>query len=197
MSIGSNKKHGVVRTDRLSGTDNRKDMRSVMYYVDGEPADIDNGCVVFMGKLIDGEREVYAVSDIPTKDNSGLVLIATPELNYDPRLRSLSDFYNEAGRISRGYLLNNGDSFGVTRECLVTESDMNTEADPTDPAVGDLVFKAFGLDGETLNGKIAVVPGDGMAPKSMFGTIVAIEKAGANTFYVIEVGSQSYTNPLA
>lgn len=196
MSIGSNKKHGVVRTDRLSGTDNRKDMRSVMYYVDGEPADIDNGCVVYMGKLIDGEREVYAVSDIPTEvDGAGLVLIATPELTYDPRLRSLSDFYNEAGRISRGYLLNIGDSFGVTRDCLVTESDADPEADPTDPAVGDLALKIVSLK----DGKIAIMhPGD-LTPRdsSVIGTIVAIEKAGANTFYVIEVGGQFYSNPLA
>ena len=77
----ANKKHAVIRTDLMTGTDVAADLRSVRYLADGAtPTDIDNGCIVKLDGLLEG---VTPATDTPMKD---LVVIATPELMYDERL---------------------------------------------------------------------------------------------------------------
>lgn len=164
-----NTKHAVIRTDLMTGTDVAADLRSVRYMADGATATkIDNGCVVKLNGLMDGEREIYKgvtpAADTAKKD---IVIIATPELMYDERLRGLTKFYNEAGRNCRGYILHDNDIFSVTAEALSGT-----------PAVGAVVELAADV-------KMSCVEAASGATK--IGEIIAVEQAGALTYYVIRV----------
>lgn len=106
--------HGVVRTDFMHGQNATNGLHSVKYMVGEEFADIDNGSVLALDSLMEGEREIWKAVD-PTEAVIGkLVLIATPEVLYDERQRNLTDFYNEAGQASRGYVIDHNDIFSVT-----------------------------------------------------------------------------------
>lgn len=166
----ANKKHAVIRTDLMTGTDVAADLRSVRYLADGAtPTDIDNGCIVKLDGLLEGERELFKgvtpATDTPMKD---LVVIATPELMYDERLKGLVNFYNEAGRACRGYIMHENDMFSVTKEALIG----------TEPAVGSIVEVAADVHMNV----VAAATG-----ATKIGEIIAIEAAGAFTYYVIRV----------
>ena len=55
-------KHGVVRTDKLMGTDVRSMLVSLNYIVVDNDTEtetaIDNGSIVKLGDLVEGEREI-------------------------------------------------------------------------------------------------------------------------------------------
>lgn len=162
-------KHAVVRTDSMIGTDARSQLVSIKY-IAGTPAapkEIDNGNVLKVGALMDGEREVHVGGDVAAADSiEDIVLIATPELMYDERLRSLDDFYNEAGKICRGYRLHSGDIFSVTEGALTGTK-----------TVGDAVELAAGT---VLNSAAA-------AAGTKVGEIIAIDTVGQFVYYVIRV----------
>lgn len=167
--------HAVVRTDLMSGTDVRADLVSIKYMgADGKtPTDFDNGNVLKVGSLMDGEREIFTGS-APTAgdDLNDIVLVATPEVMYDERLRNLSDFYNVSGKPARGYHLRSGNMFSVTADAL----------DGTFTAT-DAKDKVVELQAST---KMNVV--DSLTSGStQVGTIVAVEIAGPYTYFVIKV----------
>lgn len=160
-------KHAVVRTDNMTGTDVRSQLVSVMYMgSDGATeTDIDNGCVLKLGALMDGEREIYIGGNVAADtDIHDVVLVASVEVMYDELKKNLDEFYNEAGAICRGYHLVHGDTFSVTAEAL----------DGT-PAVGSDVTLAAGT-------KLAV-GGTGTA----VGKIIAEDIVGRYTYYAIKV----------
>lgn len=171
--------YAVVRTDLLGGTDVRAGLVSIKYIVsttsngvttDTETA-IENGNVLKVGPLMDNEREIYKGSAVAA--NTALdevVLVASPELMYDERKKSLSDFINEAGRPCRGYRLHNGDIFSVTKEAL---------AGKATPEVGDFVELAAGTK---LN-----VAASATANSTVVGKIIAVDVVGSFTFYAILV----------
>ena len=165
--------YNVVRTDRMTGTQVDSQLRSFKYLVGGttETA-IENGNVVIYKGLIEGEREVYS-ADTPAANTplSKVLLVASPELLSDPRLRNLSDFRNEAGDVCRGYRIVNGDTFGVTVGCF-----NNTEADA--PIVGDIVE----LTGSTKFSAVTALT----SGSTKVGEIIAIEPADGVTYYVVE-----------
>lgn len=178
--------YAVVRTDNMYGTDVRAGLVSVKYivttgsgttddpYVDTETA-IENGNVLKLGSLIDGEREIFAGS-APAANSSikDIVLVATPEVMYDERKKNLDEYINEAGKACRGYRLHSGDIFSVTKEALDGAAA---------PAVGDVVeLKA----GTKLN---VVAAGTGATSGStVVGKIHHIENAGRYKYYAILVG---------
>lgn len=166
--------HAVVRTDNMFGTDVRAGLVSAKYFVSTTETAIDNGNVVLLDSLITGEREIFkAVAPAANSSIADVVLVATPEVMYDERLRNLDDYYNEAGKIIRGYRLHTGDAFSVTKDALDGAAT---------PAVGDVVeLKA----GTKLNVKAAATGAtDG---STVVGTIEAIEVVGRYTYYVIRV----------
>lgn len=114
-------KHGICITEKLSGTFNGADLVSVRYMANGNPAAIDNGCVVVVGDLEDGSREIRKAT-APAKDSAkaAIALIASPEVIYDERLQGdLANFENEAGVAARGYLLEKPHQvFAVTGDVL-------------------------------------------------------------------------------
>lgn len=159
--------HAIVRTDLMSGTDVRSDLVSIKYMgANGStPTEIDNGNVLKVGDLVEGEREIYVgavpVAETPVTD---LVLIASVDEMYDERKRSLHDYVNEAGKVCRGYRLRHGNIFSVTAEALTGS-----------PAKGSKVNVA-------ADTKLAV-GGSGTA----VGTIIAKETADGDDYYVIKI----------
>lgn len=160
-------KHAVVRTDLMDGTDVRGQLASVKYMgADGAtPTEIDNGNVLKVESLIDGEREVYA-GVTPAADTAitDIVLVASVEVMYDERKKNLDEYVNEANKICRGYRLHHGNIFSVTAEALT--------GTPEKDAV-------VTLDAGT---KLAV-GGSGTA----VGKIIDVEIAGRYTYYAIKI----------
>ncbi len=163
--------HAVVRTDKMFGTDNRTGLASVEYFVSTTATDIDNGNVVVVGDLIDGEREIYkATAPAANTAIEKVVLIATPEVNYCPKEYPIENFYNKAGKPARGYYLTHNAIFSVTKDALDGAAT---------PAVGNIVeLKA----GTKLNVVASATSGS-----TVVGKIIAIDTVGRFTFYVIQV----------
>lgn len=171
------KNYPVVRTDKMSGTDNRVDLYSARYY-DGNDtvAEINNGCVVKLGALESTvtpawtSREIYKATDVAANTPlDEVVLVASPEVVYDERLRDLDDYTNEAGKAIRVYSLGKkGQMFGLTANGF----------DGT-PAKGKVVELKAG-------NKLAVVS-SATANTTTVGVIDAVENAGKYTYYVVRV----------
>ena len=174
------KNYAVVRTDNMSGTDDRSQLVSIRYMGDdgATPTAIENGNVLKVGHPIQNadnsyQREVrVGAKPAATTPLNEIVLIATPELLYDERLKALDDFRNEAdGAPCRGYRLHNGDQFSVTKGALDGAST---------PAIGNIVeLKA----GTKLNVVASLT-----ASSTQVGIISAIETVGSYTFYTVTVG---------
>jgi len=165
-------KYGVVRTDNMFGTDVRAGLVSVRYMgADGDTAAaIENGSVVKIGSLVEGEREIFVGTDVADDDKiNDVVLLAAPEVAYDERVRNLEEYINEEGKNIRGYRLHTGDTFSLTKEALA-----GAEA----PAVGNVVELA---DGTKLSVAAAATGA------TVVGKIIAVEIAGRHTYYVIKV----------
>ena len=179
--------HGVVRTDNMYGVDVRAGLVSVKYIVTTgagteqspyvhTPTAIDNGNVLLLGGLMDGEREIFKGS-APAANSAltDVVLVASPEVMYDERLRNLDDFYNVAGKACRGYRLHKWDIFSVTADALA----FNTDED-TDGKVGSIVE----LKADT---KLNVKTGSATSGSTVVGKIIAKDVVGRYTYYVIQV----------
>ena len=124
----------ICRTDRLMGTTVDSMLVSARYQVAGVDTEIENGCFVELGELMEGERELFvAVDPTSASELKNCVLVCTPEVMYDERKKYLSDFINEAGSNVRGYRLHAGDVFSMTKEGFDGE-----------PAVGATVNLADG-----------------------------------------------------
>lgn len=165
--------YGIVRTDNMYGTDVRAALASVKYMgADGKtPTEIENGSVLKLGNLIDGEREVYIGSQIAANDSlNDIVLIASPEVMYDERKKNLDEYINDAGKICRGYRFHSGDIFSVTKSVL---------AGAETPAKGNIVELAAGT-------KLNVVA-SATSGSTVVGKIIAVDIVGRYTYYVIKV----------
>lgn len=164
--------HAIVRTDNLQGTVDGSKLVSLKYFVDATATEIDNGSLVALDSLMDGEREVWkAVSPTTTTALGSLVLVATPEVMYDERKKNLDEFYNEAGVAARGYVLCSGDTFSVTSEALDGASAAT--------AVGAIVEAQNGVKGKVVT---TLTSGS-----TKIGTIIAIEQVGSKKYFVIRV----------
>lgn len=97
--------YACVRTDNMEGTTLGK--YTVSLKVD---ADIENGSVVVVGGLVEGEREVRTYTAPKGNEKLGkLALVASPEVVKEKSHNSLADFINKKDEIARGYILVSGD----------------------------------------------------------------------------------------
>lgn len=164
--------YGVVRLDNMSGTTDGTLLRSVRFYGGDKEAAIENGRVVLIGDLLDGQREVRkATAPAATSPLNHIGLVAAPELMYDERKRNLTEFINEAGENVRVYIPHVRDIFSVTAEALDAAAAI---------AKGNLVELQAGT-------KLKVVA-TATDKSTQVGKIVDIETVGSLTYYVIEVG---------
>lgn len=163
--------YGIVRTDNMYGTDVRAALVSIKYMgEDGAtPTAIENGSVLKVGALIEGEREIYVGGAVAANDKvEDVVLVASPEVMYDERKKNLDEYINVAGKACRGYHIHSGDIFSVTKAVLAGEAA---------PAVGDVVELAAGT-------KLSVAKEATGA--TVVGTIIAIDVVGRYTYYAIK-----------
>lgn len=164
--------YGVVRLDNMSGTTDGTLLRSVRFYDGDKEAAIENGRVVLIGDLLDGQREVRkATAPAATSPLNHIGLVAAPELMYDERKRNLTEFIDEAGENVRVYIPHVRDIFSVTAEALDAAAAI---------AKGNLVELQAGT-------KLKVVA-TATDKSTQVGKIVDIETVGSLTYYVIEVG---------
>ena len=164
--------YGIVRTDNMYGTDVRAALVSIKYMGSNgsTPTAIENGSVLKVGALIEGEREVYVGGAVAANDKvEDIVLVASPEVMYDERKKNLDEFINEAGKACRGYRIHSGDIFSVTKDALTGKET---------PAVGNVVELAAGTK---LN-----VADSATENSTTIGTIIAVDVVGRYTYYVIK-----------
>ena len=164
--------YGIVRTDNMYGTDVRAALVSIKYMGSNgsTPTAIENGSVLKVGALIEGEREVYVGGAVAANDKvEDVVLVASPEVMYDERKKNLDEFINEAGKACRGYRIHSGDIFSVTKDALTGKET---------PAVGNVVELAAGTK---LN-----VADSATGESTTIGTIIAVDVVGRYTYYVIK-----------
>lgn len=116
--------YAVTRLDNLAGTKDPTKLVSFRYNNGSAYAAIENGFLVSLDSLIEGEREIWkAVAPTANQALGKLVLCATPELMYNTlEYKNLSDFINAAGSDCRGYILSSGDSFGVTVDAFASDT---------------------------------------------------------------------------
>lgn len=159
-------KYTVIRTDNLSGTDQRADLISVRVYdADGAQIEAENGAIVKIGALEGDEREVYKATLATADDDlNGCAILAGVEVMYDERKRNLHEYINEAGKAVRAYIPRNRNFFSVTEEGFV----------------GGTAPSVDGEVGIGANGKLD-------ASSTGVGKCVAIENAGIYTYYVIQI----------
>lgn len=163
--------HSIFRSDNLAATNASAGLYSVKYHDGTKYAAIDNGHVVALNSLVTGEREVWkAVTPAADDSLTKIVIVGSPEIMYDERLRNLADFYNEAGVAARGYMLFAGDIFTVSVDAV----------DATTPAVGNIVE----LQADTKLKVVASLTSGSTA----VGKVIALEKIGTTDCIVIRVG---------
>lgn len=158
----------VIRTDGMSGIKQSADLRSLRFYgADGNPAEVENGTIVKLQGLEDGQREVYkAIAATASDDLNDCVVVAGVEVPYDERLKNLDQYINEAGKAVRGYILRSRNQFSITKEGFV----------------GGTVPSAKGA-------KVGVGAGGKLdASGTSFGECSDIETAGRYTYYTITIG---------
>jgi hypothetical protein len=118
---------GIVRLDKV------KSVKCGHIYNVQNDAELDNGSVGYIGALLDGEREIYALEQFTTEKiaTESIVLVAAPEIVYDESTyakKKLSAFVNPAKTPVRAYELVAHDIFSVS-------DDMVTAIDDTDDVV--------------------------------------------------------------
>jgi len=158
----------VIRTDLLSGAKQPADLVSFRFYNgDDEMTEVENGVIVKLEGLEDGEREIMRAVAASVGDSLNECAIAAGvELMYDERKRNLAEFINEAGTPTRGYIPRSRNMFSVTAEGFV---------DGAVPSIGDEV-------GIGAGGKID-------AAGSGLGTCVDIDISSRFTFYTIMIAT--------
>lgn len=164
--------YSVVRTDNLLGSYSGTHLDSVRFYdSNNKLAAIENGHVVKVGALLQGERELHKATapaaNTPLKE---IGLVATPEVFYDERLHNLSNFINEAGTNARVYYLHTGDEFSVTEEGVAAAADVEVGHIAELQAGTKIKIVASATNGSTTIGKV-----------------IAVEKTSRYTYIVIRV----------
>ena len=136
----------VVRLDVMSGNRDNTQVKSAKYFKDGAVAPVENGTLVAINGLLDGEREVHEVVDVEA-DSLLVGIVSTPEVEYEERgVHSLETFANEAGEVIRVHILHEGDCFSIANGTETTDMEcgaklvakhMGTEV------VGRLTYEVF------------------------------------------------------
>lgn len=160
----------IVNIDRMHGTDNMADLRSVKFgSFSGSvftPAALPNGSIVVLGAAIDHEM-YYATAPASGAKFEDLYLVASPEFLPNPLEQALENFTNPAGAAARAYKLQNGDCFSITPDGV----DGGASAQ-----VGNAVYaQASNTQMKIGSGAIQI------------GTVSRIEVKGGKTWLVIDV----------
>jgi len=127
-------------------------------------ADVENGNVLKIGKLVTGERNSYTYTTPAVNTPlTSIAILTTPELMADERKKNLNEFINEVGTTARAFMLEKGDVFSVTAAGLTNAATIAVD-DIVELAAGTklkVVASATGLtSGSTKVGTIIGIEGD-------------------------------------
>lgn len=152
--------HGMFRSDNMEGTHDGKFLVSLRV-----SANIDNGNVVKFGGYETGSREVRSYTTPAANDAVGAIaIIGTPEVLASKKYNTVADFYNEAGGIARGYILQPHDTFSVTIDAISKADGVTITKDSTIfelQAGTKLKAVASATSGSTTVGKCTDIQVDG------------------------------------
>ena len=102
-----------VRLDVMSGNKDNSQVKSAKYYDTDVTAGVENGTVVAIGGLIEGEREIHKVTAVGETDTY-VGLVTTPELTYDEsKYNGIDVFTNAKDDVIRVHVLHAGDIFSI------------------------------------------------------------------------------------
>lgn len=170
--MADKKKYAVIRTDLLAGTDNYADLVSFKLYDSDTPKEVENGVIVELESLVEGEGELWkAKLATESSDLNNCAIAAGVELIYDSdRYHNLSDYINEADQAVRGFIPRSRNIFSLTDEGFV-ESQAPSQGDEVGIGEGGKLDKS----------------------KTGFGKCIAVETQGSYTWRVIQIGKTEST----
>lgn len=155
--------HAMFRSDAMAGTTLGQYLVSLRV-----ATEIDNGMLVAVGALEDGQREVKAMAAIAADTKVGAIaVIGSEEVDKEKAFDTVGGFTNKAGTIARGYILHDNGAYSVTAEAF--EDDV--------PAKGTKVYAKAGSNKHFTAGDVEI------------GVCEAVETDGATTWYVIRIAA--------
>ena len=172
-------KHAVLRTDNMDGTILGEDLVSGKYLPGDTATAIDNGNVVVIGDLIDGEREMRKLTTPAANTNLwDCGVVGSEEVLKDKSYNTLDEFYNEAGAPCRVYRFKPYKIFSVTKEAFASGASAQLK-------VGGVV--------ELMAGTTFNCVASATASTTQVGKIIAVE----GDFYVIQLAGVSQPTAAA
>lgn len=117
-----------VRTDNCAFTKVPSLLKSAKYMgTDGETATaIENGELVAIRALMDGEREIH-VAVKPEETDTVIGVVCTPEVEYNEKgYHDLDTFTNEAGAVIRVGVLQKADIYSVGNDTNTSDVEAGT-----------------------------------------------------------------------
>lgn len=158
--------YAIVRTDNMAGTFDGSKVVSFRYFDGTEYTAVENGAVLKLDSLIEGEKDVWKAVKPTANDTLGkLILVATPELMADERKQNLDEFVNGAGKNARGYIIQSGCTFSATSEAFNGTPDITTN--------------------KYLTVAAAVKLATATAATNARFDVIAVESVGSKTYFVI------------
>lgn len=155
--------HVMFRSDAMAGTTLGQYLVSLR-----AATDIDNGMLVAVGALEEGQREVKTMAAIAAGTKLGAIaVLGSEEVDKDRSFNTVGEFTNKEGSIARGYILHDGGAYAVTAGAF--EGGV--------PEKGAKIFAKAGSNKHFTAGEVEI------------GTCEAIETDGATTWYVIRIGA--------
>jgi len=155
--------HAMFRSDAMAGTTLGQYLVSLRV-----ATEIDNGMLVAVGALEDGQREVKAMAAITADTKVGAIaVLGSEEVDKEKTFDTVGGFTNKVGTIARGYILHDNGAYSVTAEAF----------DGSVPAKGAKVFAKAGSNKHHTAGDVEI------------GVCEAVETDGATTWYVIRIAA--------
>lgn len=155
--------HVMFRSDAMAGTVLGQYLVSLRV-----ATEIDNGMLVAVGTLEEGQREVKTMNPIAAETKRGAIaVLGTEEVDKEKTFDTVGGFTNKVGTIARGYILHETDAYAVTAGAF--EGGV--------PVKDAKIYAKAGSNKHFTAGDVEI------------GICEAIENDGATTWYVIRVGA--------
>lgn len=119
----------VVRLDNMAATKVPSLIKSAKYMESDVATAIENGELVTVGALVDGEREIHKAT-APVGGDTNIGIVCTPELLYNQNGVAdgdLANYTNEANAVIRVMILQKGDIFSIAGESTSADKDVDGE----------------------------------------------------------------------
>lgn len=116
--------------------------------------DIQNGCVVKLGDLVEGHRDVYAAATPAATDE--LWLAVGVELMYEER-KAITDYINKANIPFRVERVKAGGTYAISVDGLTASAEIAAGNVVVATAANKLTVKASSASGDTVVGKVIEV----------------------------------------